>query len=238
MKAVVFDFDNTLEEWLPFEDEVEDHLAQEIAEKHRLDAKQFKKEFDRIKVGYLNSHSLPQDYGRDVWLQETFAHFNIYDVDVEPLVEHYWHLLCDLVQPFPGAHKTLKKLREDGYKLGLLTDGDGTVREYKDRRIRAVGMQDAFDVILTSDALGVNKPEPRLFTEIASQLGVCTDECVMVGDNPPKDLISAKELGFVTVWQKEGITDRARKLSFPYVDYSVESITEVYSLVTQTITKK
>ncbi len=238
MKAIIFDFDNTLEKWLPFEEEVEAHLAREVSQTYGLDADAFKKEFDRIKVDYLESHSFPQDYGRDVWFSEALAHFGVNDVDVQPLVEHYWNLLVDLVEPFPGTHETLQKLKDEGYLLGLLSDGDGVVRQYKDRRIRKLCLEEYFDAIVTSDELGVNKPNPRVFREITFRLGVSAHECVMVGDNPPKDLISAKELGFVTVWQKEDISPRARKLSFDYVDYEVENILEVYGLVTQTIEKK
>lgn len=238
MKAVVFDFDNTVEEWLPFEDEVENHLSREVAQKYGLEPVSFKKEFDRIKIDYLKSHSFPQDYGRDTWFSETLAHFGVYDVNVVPIVEHYWNLLVELVQPFPETHETLQKLIDAGYTLAMLSDGDGVVRAYKDRRIKKLGIEDYFSVILTSDELGVNKPNPRLFLEVSSRLGAAPNECIMVGDNPPKDLLSAKELGFVTVWQKQGITARARKLSFTYVDYEVETISEVFSLVTQTIEKK
>ncbi len=232
MKAVVFDFDNTLERWRSFEDEAEFHLAGEIAEQFGLDAAAFKEEFDRIKVGYLLSTSLPQDYGRDVWFAETFAHFGLFDMDVAPFVEHYWNILIPLVELFPGTIQTLEFLKEEGFLIGMLTDQDGSTREYKQRRLDKLGITAYFDAILSSEELGVNKPNPRLFQEIARRLRVRCDECMMVGDNPPKDLITAKELGFVTVWQKEDVARPEE--SFSYVDYEVSRIQEVCDLVKKT----
>lgn len=238
MKVVIFDFDNTLEEWLPYEDEVEAHLAREIAEKYGLDAVRFKQEFDRIKIDYLQTRSLPQDYGRDVWFSETFAHFEMYDVDVAPIIEHYWKLLVELVQVFPGTIEVLQELRNKGFRLALLSDGDGVVRQYKDWRIRKLQLEEYFEVILTSDEIGVNKPNPRLFLEVARRLGVSVHECIMIGDNPPKDLITAKELGIVTVWQRQGVLGQQKEESFSYVDYVIDDIKEVVELVTQTIAQK
>ncbi len=229
IKAVIFDLDNTLEEWLPFEDEVEELFSQRLAEKYSIDAQQFKNIFDRIKVSYLHSRSLPQDYGRDMWFSETLAHFQIYDEDIDLLVEEYWDELLGRVKLFPQTKQTLKQLSEE-YKLGMLSDSDGD-RYWKEQRIKRLGIGEFFDVILTSDDIGANKPHPRCFLEAASALNARPEECVMVGDHPEVDLITAKDLGMVTVWTREGLDEEHASREYPYADFVIDAVVEVPGVV-------
>lgn len=229
IKAVIFDLDNTLEEWLPFEDEVEELFAQRLAEKHKIDADKFKKIFDQIKVSYLHSRSLPQDYGRDMWFSETLAHFGVFDEDIDALVAQYWDELLGKVRLFPGAKDVLEDLSGE-YKLAILSDSDGE-RYWKEQRIKRLGIGRFFDVVLTSDDVGANKPHPRCFLEVSAKLGVRPDECVMVGDHPEVDLITAKELGMITVFTREGVDEEHGNRQYSYADFVVDSIVEVPALV-------
>lgn len=226
IKAIIFDFDNTLEEWLPFEDEVEEHISGELAEKYGIDAKAFKDIFDRIKVTYLHSHSLPQDYGRDMWFSEALANFGVYNADLNPIINHYWELITERIRVFPGTHQTLELLKKQGYRLGMLSDSDGD-RYWKDMRIKKLDVAQYFDVILTSDDIGANKPHPRCFLEVCKQLHVRPEETIMVGDNPPKDLPTAYELGMYTVWQREGVPKNQKDHVMPYMNAIIDSIEEV-----------
>lgn len=229
-RAIIFDFDNTLEEWLPFEEEVERQCSRELSDKYGIPAEEFQRAFDTIKVSYLRQRAIPQDYGRDVWFSEALAHFKVYDVDIKPLVEHYWELLTARVRLFPGTKELLDRLRPR-FRLGLLSDGDGKERHWKEARIKRVGLDGAFHAVVTSNDIGANKPHPRCFIETARQLGVRPEECFMVGDNPPIDLAMAKELGMETVWQRQGLFGAAHDASYPYIDHIVDDILEVESLV-------
>lgn len=235
IKAIIFDFDNTLEEWIPHEDEVEEQFAHMLSEKYSLDKDAFLAVFNAIKSGYFHSRSLPQDYGRDIWFSESLAHFNIHNADIASLVSAYWDALTARIRLFPDVKPVLEELRKD-FSLGILSDSDGD-RKWKDMRIKKLGIEQYFQVILTSDEVRVNKPHPRGFLEVCRRLGVSPKEAIMVGDNPVADLSSAKMLGMTTVWTREGLSERQKNKSFAYIDYSIESFSEVLSVV-KTITQK
>lgn len=234
IRAIVFDLDNTLEEFTPHEMSVEEQMAQELSDKHGFSARKFVEVFEMIKVGYLHSRSLPQDYGRDMWFAETLAHFDV-DEDVDDLVARYWDLLLDKVKLFEGVEELLDTL-SSSFALGILSDSDGD-RYYKEQRIKRLHISKYFDAVVTSDDVGANKPHPRGFIEVCNQLGVSTSEAVMVGDHPEVDHSMAKELGMVTVWVTEGLDDVHKKKSYSYVDYKLDKVSEVADLV-KTITKK
>jgi FMN phosphatase YigB (HAD superfamily) len=111
-------------------------------------------------------------------------------------------------------------------KLAMLSDSDG-IKGLKRKRINQLGLEPYFDVIITSDDIGENKPSPKGFYMALALLKVSAAQCVMVGDHPEFDLVPAKQLGIKTVWTQERIMlDR----DFPFVDYKIRKIEELLNL--------
>lgn len=72
----------------------------------------------------------------------------------------------------------IKRLKND-YKIGLLSNiGDETMDELFPEPER----NDLFDAFVLSSNIGLIKPAVEVFEYAAAQLGVPTDECVMIDD--------------------------------------------------------
>jgi len=54
--------------------------------------------------------------------------------------------------------------------------------------------------LLTSEAAGLGKPDPRIFVQAATRLNVPPDRCVHVGDDWMRDVEGARGAGFEAVW--------------------------------------
>jgi putative hydrolase of the HAD superfamily len=93
---------------------------------------------------------------------------------------------------------TLKKLEEDGYRLGLISNAgdDQDVQQLMQR----FGISQYFDYILTSAACSYRKPHPRIFEMALSNWYFLPSEAVMVGDNLDADIRGAKSAGLYAVW--------------------------------------
>ena len=93
---------------------------------------------------------------------------------------------------------TLKKLEEDGYRLGLVSNAgdDQDVQQLA----RHFGISQYFDFILTSAACSYRKPHPRIFELALSNWYCLPSEAVMVGDNLDADIRGAKGAGLYAVW--------------------------------------
>ena len=102
--------------------------------------------------------------------------------------------------PFPKAHQTLTRLRDEGLKLGLVTNGPITSQQPK---IDGLGIACYFDTLLISGAEGVAKPDAEIFRRAASRLGVKAEETVMVGDNPVADIGGAMAFGMKAIWKRD-----------------------------------
>jgi FMN phosphatase YigB (HAD superfamily) len=131
---------------------------------------------------------------------------------------------------FPGALETILGLEEQGYVLGLLADSvPGTGRETYSNVLGQHQIDHCFDALVTSDDVGVSKPDPRMFLTILNELGIPErdgNRVVMVGNRLDRDIAGANDLGLTTVWadlteryRREPVEDRERP-DFTFASYS------------------
>jgi HAD superfamily hydrolase (TIGR01549 family) len=99
-----------------------------------------------------------------------------------------------------GARELLVALRERGYRVALVADGEAA--ESAVLRARH-GLEGLFDAVAISDEVGAGKPDRRPFEAALRRLGIPleqADRVVMAGNRLERDVRGAKELGMVAVW--------------------------------------
>lgn len=97
------------------------------------------------------------------------------------------------------TENTLIALKNNGVKLGIITDGRPTGQRNK---IKALGLSEFMDYIIVTDELGgeeFRKPHPKAFELMRENLGVEFNEMMYVGDNPKKDFYIGKIYPILTV---------------------------------------
>lgn len=98
---------------------------------------------------------------------------------------------------YPEVPDLLARLKAQGYKLGIVTNG---VPDLQRRKLEGFGLLDLFDAAVASGEIDCGKPDPGIFHHICAQLGVQPANCVMVGDNPERDVAGAMAAGMASVW--------------------------------------
>lgn len=99
------------------------------------------------------------------------------------------------IAPFPKVALALLKLRENGHKLYVATNG-ASVKQW-DKLIR-LGLELYFDQVFVSETLGMEKCE-EFYNKVIEALGCSAKDCVMVGDREDADIIPAKKAGMLTI---------------------------------------
>ncbi len=94
-------------------------------------------------------------------------------------VEHNLNMHKNLVQPYPGVHRTLEVLKKTGLKLGVVTS--------KRRHSAQIGMRSAkidsfFEVFVCHDDTPKHKPDPTPILIALESLKVTSGCVLMVGD--------------------------------------------------------
>jgi len=192
IRAVLFDLDGTLYD----RDAAMIELAHDqfIAFRDRMPGVDERRFFNRFLAlddhGYTSRSDLYLRLADELGLDNTLA------VDLE---QHFWEAYARRCEVSPDTWTTLRTLRSSGKKLGVITNGQTT---WQLRKMEGLGLGDFFDVVLVSEAVGIKKPDPRIFHHGVEQCGVAPDEAMFVGDHPEIDVEGAKAAGLAAVWKR------------------------------------
>lgn len=96
---------------------------------------------------------------------------------------------------FDGTHDTLTYLKER-YQLHIITNGFTEVQYLK---LKNCDLTHFFDLILCTEEVGVNKPNPLVFQTALERTQASPSESVMIGDNPETDIKGAQNCGLHTI---------------------------------------
>ena len=106
---------------------------------------------------------------------------------------------------YPDAQEIIRKLKADGKRVGIITDGRP---EGQRKKIAALGL-DVDDVIITDELGGIQfrKPCDIAFRILQTRWRLPASEMVYVADNPAKDFQAPRQLGMKCVWfrNKDGM---------------------------------
>jgi putative hydrolase of the HAD superfamily len=127
------------------------------------------------------SQQLSAELGRKVRL-EGFADRYLEQLDTNPRMIEY-----------------MRELRERGYKMAICTNN---IREWEERWRAKLPVDEIFDVVVDSSAVGTRKPEPRIYEITLERLGVEPSATVFV-DDLEVNCTAARELGMSAVWFRD-----------------------------------
>lgn len=131
--------------------------------------------------------------------------------------------------PFPNADEMMQQLQRQGYKVGLLTNGEAYIQRGK---VKMIGLEDSFDKILAGEEMGIQKPAVQAFEKMAQDLGCTPDQMVYVGDNPLNDVEASRRAGCIPIW----VRTSGKAWAFPAYEkplYEVNDILELPELLEQ-----
>ncbi len=197
VKAVLFDLDNTL-----------------------IDFMTFKKESAKAAAKAMVRQGLPVDeitaYGRifSVYDEKGIEHQKTFHDVIKPFnleinkaemiqqaaILAYLKKKFEILRPYPMVKPVLARLRQR-HRLAIVTDAP---RNKAWQRLVLTGLEREFDFVITKDDTLEAKPHPNPFYLALEKLNALAPACLFVGDNPERDIKGAKEVGMMTCWARYG----------------------------------
>jgi putative hydrolase of the HAD superfamily len=201
-RAVVFDLDDTIYPYRRFTLSGFAHVARHLERACQLDA--------RLGFSAMVGASRGIDRGREI--QACLAQHDLPIALAAELIDLLRHHQPRLRLPRAAA-RALSALRRDGWRIGVLTNGQPSIQR---RKVDALGLAPHVDAIVYAAACGrgLGKPEPEAFAEIARQIQVPARRTVFVGDDERCDVQGAIDAGMRAVrcrmWTRaDGLTAAA-----------------------------
>jgi FMN phosphatase YigB (HAD superfamily) len=102
------------------------------------------------------------------------------------------------VEPIAGARDGLQALADTGVRLGIVSNADGIMgQRLAQLEICQVGpgLGVEIECVIDSGAVGIMKPDPRIFDAALDVMGVAAADAWYVGDMPAIDVVGARRAG-------------------------------------------
>jgi putative hydrolase of the HAD superfamily len=227
IKAIVFDLDNTLVDFM-----VMKQAAIDAAVRAMIDAG-LKMTFEeaRQKVDHIYSE-------RGIEFQQVFD-ILLYDetnkIDNKILaagIIAYRRAREAALVPYPHVFLTLVQLVKRGIKLAVVSDAPSREAWL---RLTYLNLHHLFDVVLTHEDTGEYKPSPVPFKTALDRLSVDASEALMIGDWAERDMVGAAQVGMKTVFARYGDTFGTMHSG---ADYEINDIQDLLKIVDEVNTKK
>lgn len=125
----------------------------------------------------------------------------------------------------PHAKEILTYLRPK-YKMYILSNG---FTELQSRKMQSAGIAHYFDGMILSEDIGVNKPNPAIFTHALQVAESTAEESLMIGDNYEVDIEGAQRVGIDQVFYN--ISKKDINPEHPQPTFTITSLLELKEIL-------
>lgn len=219
IKAIVFDLDNTLVDFMEMK-----RRAIEAAIRAMIDAGlRMTFEEARHKIEYIYKE-------RGIEFQQVF---DILLSDESNKIDHkilaagivaYRRAREAALVTYPHVFMTLVQLVKRGIKLAVVSDAPSREAWL---RLTYLNLHHLFDVVLTHEDTGEYKPSPVPFKTALERLGVDASESLMIGDWAERDMVGAAKVGMKTVFARYGDTFGTKNSGADYEIYDIQELLKI-----------
>lgn len=222
IKAVIFDLDNTLVDFMKVKRRAVEAAADAMIDSG-LDSSR-EKTVERIFKMY-NREGIEDQRVFDKILVEEYG-----EIDYRILaagILGYRKAKEGSMFLYPHVRHTLTRLTRMGIKLAIVSDAP---RLSAWMRLVHFGLDPYFETVVSYDDTGFRKPNPAPFKLALEKLQVTPQEAIMIGDWAERDMVGAKALGMTTVFARYGDDFNTKD---PGADYEINDIAGLVDIVTK-----
>lgn len=220
IKAVIFDLDNTLVDFMAMKRRAVDAAVHAMIDAGlRLSFDEAKERIEKI----YQEKGIEFQNVFDQLLYDVFKKVD-YKILSAGIIAYRRAREAALV-PYPHVYMTLTELLKMGLKLAVISDAPAREAWL---RLSYLNFHHLFDVVLTFDDTGKRKPSPIPFRKALKLLGIKPSEALMVGDWAERDMVGAAKVGMKTVFARYGDTFGTIET---HADYDIDDISKLIGIV-------
>lgn len=198
LRAVLFDLDNTLTDFMRMKDASIEAAAQGM-----------------IDMGLPIRPEVAKQKIYEIYRREGIEYQRVFDLFLKEYlgtvppellaagIVHYRRARDSVLVPYAHVRLTLLELLRRGLRLAVISDAPA-IQAWQ--RLHQLEFQHLFKPVITFDDTGERKPSARPFRVALEKLELAPAEVLMVGDWPERDMIGAAGVGIRTVFARYGDT--------------------------------
>ena len=199
IKAIIFDLDDTLYSYNKLNEQGINEICNYTCEKLKIEKEKFYEAFDKAKKDVKTTlGDVASSHNRLLYCQKTLENLNEnpFSIALE-MYEVYWQYILKNMKLNANVLEVLEFCKLKKIKIGVCTDLTVHIQH---RKIRKLGINEYVDAIVTSEEVGVEKPNFKMYNKILEKLDVTPGEVLFVGDSLKKDVLGSMEYGMKALW--------------------------------------
>ena len=119
------------------------------------------------------------------------------DVEADTWFDSYFESYRGAWELFDDALPCLDRLADAGWRLGVITNGE---LDYQRVKLERTGLSERFEHVVASGAVGIAKPDRRIFEYACALFDVEPHHAFYVGDRLLTDAVGAATAGLDGIW--------------------------------------
>ncbi len=156
------------------------------------------------------------------------------DLDLPESVNYYIDLMDfkrhemirrDGVRAVEGSIKFVRQLVDEGFRLAVASS---STKDEIIQNMQSLGIDDCFEILLSSEEVANSKPEPDVFLRVAELMGVSPTECVVIEDTRNGTLSASRAgtycIGFANPDYPSQDLSAADEIVTSFRDIDIESL--------------
>jgi putative hydrolase of the HAD superfamily len=227
--AVLLDLDNTLYDYNTAHAAGMNAVQLKLHESLGIKPNDFSRAFDNARANVKERlHGTASSHSRLLYFKDMIESLGLrtqplLSLDLEQI---YWRSFLAAAELLPGVVEFLEELRFLGIPRILITD---LTTQIQFRKLVYFELDGSFDFIVTSEEVGIEKPDARIFEYAVSKLHLKEGALWMIGDDTERDMRGAKDaLGCITFQRDTSHTSGVRA---GVVDRSFSDFKELLALL-------
>jgi len=219
IKAVLFDLDNTLVDFMRMKEACSGAAISAMVEAG------LPMEEDRARKLLFEMYGKVGIENQNIF--EKFLRKAMGSVDYKVLasgVAAYRRVKGGHLVPYPHVMETLIKLKQKGLLLGIVSDAP---RMQAWLRLAEMNLIEFFDIVIALEDTGRLKPSKLPFRAAIRKVKLRPEEILFVGDNPERDIKGAKSVGMMTALASYGQLFKGKSKS----DFVLRDIKDLLKIV-------
>jgi len=210
IKNIIFDLDDTLYDFKSLEPQAYSQALDFSATQLDVPRKSFTAALvaGKLRIKKQLGNGVASSHNRALYFQAMLE-----ELGFQPLTfaiemdKCYWDFIIQNMKLRSGVLDSLNWLRGMKIKIAICTDLTAIIQH---RKLKALGIENYVDVIVTSEEAGAEKPAPAIFELCLQKLHAKPEESLMLGDSLEKDIYGAENIGIKSIW----FSDQQRKGSY------------------------
>ena len=143
-----------------------------------------------------NLKNTAASHNRLLYFQLAFEHMGKFNLlEVKNAYTLYWNVFLNNMIINEGVQEFLQYYKDK--KICLITDLTAYIQY---RKVEKLKIDEYIDYIVTSEEIGVEKPDKKIFTRALQKINLSSGDVCMIGDSYEKDIVGSLNIGIKPYW--------------------------------------